>query len=82
MLENQTMIKNKTWAELTQAEVDAEAKLTAKESRAVSSLVRAVRRLPSGFCLSVDDEGFSVQKRITKGFAMGVAAVKRKTLHF
>lgn len=54
---------------------DAEAKLTAKESRAVDDLVEAVKRLPKNFCLSVDDEGFFVQKRITRGFAQNVGSV-------
>lgn len=73
------MIKNKTWATLTEAEIDAEAKLTAKESRAVAALVRAARRLPSNLTLRTDDEGLIIGKRITPGYSRNVAAVKRRS---
>lgn len=72
----------KRYFDLTEAERKQRAKLTAKESRLVGQLVRAVRRLPRTLCIDVDDEGFRVRKRITVGSAMQVAEVKRKTLVF
>lgn len=73
---------NKSWALLTQAEIEAEEKLTVKESRAVEDLVRAARLLPKVFTLKVDDEGLHIGKRITPGYSRNVAAVKRRSFKF
>lgn len=72
----------RTYFELTADERKQRATLTAKEARAVSDLVRAVRRLPSTLCADIDDEGFTVRKRITAGSAVPVAKVRRKSLTF
>lgn len=72
----------KTYFDLSEAERKERAKLTAKESRSVSALIHAVRSLPTGLCIDVDDEGLTVSKRITEGAAMQVAEVKRRNLTF
>lgn len=73
---------NKSWALLTRAEIKTEEKLTPGQARIVDSLVRAARKLPKDFTLSVNDEGLHVGKRITPGFSKNVASVKRRSFQF
>ena len=67
---------------LTDAEIKAEAKLTAKESRAITALTQAARRLPKGIVLDVNEEGLVIRKLITPGYAHCVTTLKRKSLKF
>jgi hypothetical protein len=74
------IITDRTWASMSDAEVQQAAKLTARESRAVARLIAAVRCLPRGLTVEVDDEGLIVRKQITRGYFHNVGRLKRRTL--
>lgn len=71
---------DKTYLSMTPAEIAAAKKLTAEESRALANLFRAVRRLPLGLTVEVDEEGMVVRKQVTYGAYLNVGQLRRKTL--
>jgi hypothetical protein len=79
------MIRNKTWAMLTEEEIEKEAKLTPKEQAAVDAFVAAAKALPRSLCVGISDyddgdDGLTVSKRITSGMTRVVANVRKKSL--
>jgi hypothetical protein len=79
------MILNKTWAMLTEEEIEKEAKLTPKEKAAVDAFVSAAKALPRSLCVGISDyedkdDGLTVSKRITPGFTQVVANVRKRSL--
>jgi hypothetical protein len=79
------MIRNKTWAMLTEEEIEKEAKLTPKEQAAVDAFVAAAKALPRSLCVGISDyedkdDGLTVSKRITKGMTQVVANVRKRSL--
>ena len=72
----------KTLADLTPDQVEKRKKLTAKEAAAIAVFVAAARKLPSTICLDVDDDGLSITKRVTRGYAVGVTTVRRRSFRF
>jgi hypothetical protein len=78
------MIRNKSWAMLTEKEIKKESQLNEKEKLAVDSLLAALKGLPSSLCISYNDydHEFVIQKRIIPGFARKVANLKKKSLFF
>jgi hypothetical protein len=71
---------DRTWASMSDAEIEQAAKLYAKEQRAVTALLRAARSLPRGITVEVDEDGMTIRKQITKGYFHNVATLKRRTL--
>ena len=81
------MIKNKTWAMLSEKEIREEAKITDKEKSAVDAFVKAAKELPKGLVIGISDfkdrdDGITVSKRITSGMTQVVARVRKKSLIF
>jgi hypothetical protein len=80
------MNHTKTYSELTTAEVQRHANLTAKEQAAVDAFLSAAKALPRSICVEVtDDEGepnLVLSKRITRGSAQRVASLRKKSLCF
>jgi hypothetical protein len=73
---------HKTLSDLTPEQVERRARLTPKEKAAVDALVAAAKALPSTICIDVDEDGLTVQKRVTRGYARGVAHLRKKSLNF
>lgn len=81
------MMDYKTYLELTDEEIKFRAALTPKEKAAVDAFIAAARALPKSICIAVDDNGWGepnlkVSKRITRGSAKQVAALRKKSLVF
>lgn len=80
-----TMYKDRTWADLTDAEIEKAAKLTAKEQAAVDAFVAAAKALPRSLSVGISDyddrdDGLTISKRITPGFTQVVANVRKRSL--
>lgn len=79
-----------SYQELDETEVKSRAALTPKEQSAVDALLAAVKALPKSICIAVDDAwendpsepNFRVSKRITRGSAQQVAALRKRSLSF
>lgn len=70
---------------LTPREIKEHSKLTPEEQAAINNLFAALKALPPSLCISLDDYDyeFSVQKRVTTGFAAGIGKkIKKKSLFF
>lgn len=81
------MIRNKSWAALSEAEIAKAAKLTPGEQTAVDAFVAAATALPKSICVNVSDyddgdDGLVVSKRITSGMTQAVANIRKKSLVF
>lgn len=75
----------KSYFDLTEEEIEARAALTPNEKSAVDAFLAAARALPKSICVAVDDHDWAtlrVSKRITKGAAQQVAALRKKSLCF
>lgn len=73
---------DRTVVELSAQEIKERSKVNLKEHEAIGALVKAVRGLPNTLCADIDEEGLIIRKRITKGCAVPVARVRRKSLTF
>lgn len=75
----------KSLSEMTEKEVNAR-KLTPAEKRAVDTFIAAARKLPKSIAISVDDFGHEcglfVVKRVSRGYAVNVATLRKKSLIF
>lgn len=79
------MIRNTTWAMLTEEEIEKKAKLTPKEQAAVNAFVAAAKALPRSLCVGISDfddkdDGLTVSKRITTKMTQIVAHVRKRSL--
>ncbi len=61
--------------------IDPDIKMTTKETCAVRDLMHALRRLPRGLQLDINEEGAVVRKRVRPGYAGNVALLARKSLY-
>lgn len=79
------MIRNKTWAMLTEKEIEKEAKLNPREQAAVDAFVAAAKALPKSLCVGISnykdrDDGLTISKRITPGFTQVVLNIRKRSL--
>ena len=79
------MIRNKSWAMLTDKEIAKAAKLNPQEQAAVDAFVAAAKALPKSLCVDVSDyddkdDGLTVSKRITSGMTQVVAHIRKRSL--
>lgn len=77
----------KTYLELSEKEIKSRAALTPKEQTAVDAFLAAAKALPKSICIDVDhndwgEPNLTVSKRITRGSARQVAALRKKSLSF
>lgn len=81
-----SIMDNKSYFDLTEAEIDQRSELNPKEKTAVDAFIAAAKALPKSICIDVDsNEGepnLKVSKRITRGAAQQVAALRKKSLCF
>lgn len=78
------MYEDRSYCDLTQAEVDKMKKLTPQEQAAVDVFIAAAKALPKSLCISVDSDAphLCISKRITRGSCLDVATLRKKSLHF
>lgn len=77
----------KTIFDMTEAEIAKKSQLTPAEKSAVDAFVAAAAALPKSICVEVDDDwdgcgNLRISKRITRGFCVPVASLRKKSLHF
>ena len=77
----------KTFLELTPAERKSRAELNSREQAAVDAFIAAAKALPRSICIELNDDDWGephliVSKRITRGSATQVAALRKCTLVF
>lgn len=77
----------KTFLTLSEEEEQKRKQPTPKEQAAINNLIKAVKALPDTICLSIEDNfwgeaGMKINKRITQGWAVEVASVRKKSLAF
>ena len=78
---------HKKFFDLTPAERKARAKLNPQEQAAVDAFIAAAKALPRSICIEVNDNDWGephllVSKRVTRGSATQVAALRKCTLVF
>ena len=76
------MIRNRKYFDLTEEEIEKEAKLNICEQFAVSNLIASLKNLPKSLCVRIDDGEVSISKRITEGSCRDVATLRKKSLSF
>jgi hypothetical protein len=67
---------------MTRSEIKQRERVTSEEQEAVDVFIAAARVLPKSICVEVSDGYLVVRKRVSRGCAVPVARLRKKSLVF
>lgn len=73
---------DRTFVMLSDKELRQRKRLSIDDQAAIIQLEAAIAHLSPFICLSVDEDGLIIQKRVTNGYAHCVKKIRKKSLCF